>query len=987
MTSKNSLIIKLSSVVFAAFIFGIWIVAYELSVIDYQETINRAERDATNLARILSEHVEKTIVGIDFVLLHSAKDFMYGRASHDTFVDLYQTATRMDNTLIQIAYANDKGEVVISSSNGVSGASIADREHFIVHKEKTVTGLFISRPVFGRVSQKWSIQLSRRVENQNGEFTGVVVASIDPFYFGRIFNEIEVGPNGLISIFKPDGNMLARKDMTATVLQTNVSGSELFTAVSNNKKGFGRFRSQIDNSTRFAAYQQLSHHPIYVATGFDSENFMREHSKRNFYLVLASTLITILISGTFVGVLLHTKSVHKINKELSESQQLANASNQSKTMFLANMSHEIRTPMNAVLGLCDLIAKTQLTDKQKDYFLKISASTRSLLVIINDILDISKIESGELQLDCATFSLSVVLENVANVAAYSATQKRINLVYDVGADVPLLFKGDQVRLGQILINLVNNAIKFTQAGNVIISIKVDQDFTNGHRLYFSVSDTGIGMTSEQQQAIFRPFVQADNTTTRRFGGTGLGLVICKRLCSAMGGEIRVSSHLGIGSTFSFDVILGSEPGSKTIIELLDKNIASANFLVVDDIEPERTAVYSFIKAMSPNVTVAESGMDALEEIALSVGLHKPYDVIIINAFMADMDGLDVVRIIKSDPSLNPCPKFVIMFPYGYDDSQKVPDELHECQLISKPLSNIRLMASIAECLDHKIDISAFINTIKSDQSAIKFIDVKALLVDDNEINRQIAKELLEQAGINVEMATNGLEAVNLVNGNPNYYDIVLMDVQMPEMDGITATKIIRETFSANDLPIVAMTAHAMEQERLRCLSAGMNDHVSKPISIDALHKSLSVWLRGKVYSDCVTDRNYQTFNVSDPDILDDGLPHNLHPFDLPSAIVNVNNNRLLIKSMLIKFVELYESAPVDILNLFENGNLSELQRLAHTLKGVAGSLQAKAATIDAASLEKALMNGSYSELKSLVEALALSLQEALTAARTIKHDT
>ena len=987
MSPRSSLVIRLSSVVLATFIAGIWFVSYEVSVIDYQETISRADRDASNLARILSEHVEKTIDGIDFVLIHSAKDLINDHASHNTFVDLYQTATRMDNTLIQLAYANERGEILISSTTGgPTGASIADREHFIVHKNKTVTGLFISKPVLGRVSQKWSIQLSRRVETKSGSFAGVVVASIDPFYFGNIFNEIEVGPNGLIAIFKPDGNILARKNMDANVLQTNVTGSELFTSISANKKGFGKFKSLIDNSYRFAAYQQLNHHAVYVATGFDAHAFMVEHKKRNSYLILVSTLITFLISTTFLGVLKHTKSLHKINNELSVSQRMADASNQSKTMFLANMSHEIRTPMNAVLGLCDLIAKTQLSEKQKDYFLKISASTNSLLVIINDILDISKIESGELQLDDAPFSLSVVLENIANTSAYTATKKRINLIYNVAADVPILFKGDQVRLGQILINLVNNALKFTQAGNVIITIQIDRNYTEAKRLLCSVTDTGIGMTDEQQNSIFKPFVQADNTTTRRFGGTGLGLVICKRLCNAMGGGIQVSSHIGIGSTFSFDVILGHEESSKTITQLADHLIETSSVLIVDDIEQEKIAIYDILSSFIKNVKVVCSGMDAIEELTTSAERNKRYDIVIINAFMTDLDGLDVVRIIKADETLIPCPGFVIMFPYGYDDTQKVPEELHDCQLISKPLSNIRLLAALAECRQTKLDISNFITTINTAQSQIKFFAVNALLVDDNEINRQIAKELLEQAGINVAMATDGEEAVKLVGANPNLYDIVLMDIQMPVMDGITATKIIREKFTAKELPIVAMTAHAMEQERLRCLAAGMNDHISKPISVDVLYKSLSIWLKGKAYSDNSGGQPHLINKSVDPENSDDDIPVALPPFDLQLAIANVSGNRALILSMLIKFVNLYEHAPNEIMSLYRICNFDELQRLAHTLKGVTGSLQAKAASKAAGALERALLNDQKHEIKNLVDALVSTLQDALTAAKTVQNN-
>jgi signal transduction histidine kinase/CheY-like chemotaxis protein len=508
--------------------------------------------------------------------------------------------------------------------------------------------------------------------------------------------------------------------------------------------------------------------------------------------------------------------------DLQKALQAADMANHSKSEFLANMSHEIRTPMNAIMGMTHLAQRTNLSGKQKDYLNKIDSAAQLLLTIINDILDFSKIEAGKLSLENIEFSVEKVFEHLNNILKIKADQKNVRLKFVMAPDMPRYFIGDSLRLGQILINLVSNAIKFTERGDVIVSVKQKNADEKTTELCFSVQDSGIGMNLEQIDALFQPFAQADTSTTRKYGGTGLGLTISKQLAELMGSDISVTSVLGQGSCFSFSVVL------------------------------ER----------SSNQTVHA---DALEKI----------------------DNF---------------------YPYYYS-TQRI------------------------------------------------------LLVEDNEINQQVAMELLGSMNLGVIVAKNGQEGVRLALTEP--FDLIFMDVQMPVMDGLTATRLIRAEPALKTLPIVAMTAHAMQGDKEKSLAAGMNDHLTKPINMEKLTGILNRWL--KVDAKMIR----QPIRV-----IVNNLPMELPPFDLAQAAKFSGDNLRLLHQLLLSFASRYENSMTQLKQWLSEKEFTQMEYLAHSIKGMAGTLAAEDLRQAAAELESAIHGEKFENLDLLVS----NLTEALTAA-------
>ncbi|MBI5248638.1 MAG: response regulator [Desulfomonile tiedjei] len=643
------------------------------------------------------------------------------------------------------------------------------------------------------------------------------------------------------------------------------------------------------------------------------------------------------------------------DEQMRRAKEMAEEATRMKSDFLANMSHEIRTPMNAVIGMAHLALQTELTPKQADYVRKIQRSAHSLLGIINDILDFSKIEAGKMQMESVDFSLDEVLDNVSTVVGVKVHEKELEFLMDTSQEVPLALVGDPLRLGQVLINLCNNAVKFTQEGEIVISTKVVEKDEKSVTLGFCVRDTGVGLTEEQKGKLFQAFSQADMSTTRKYGGTGLGLTISKRLVNMMGGEIWVESEPEKGSRFVFTAKFGlARNVSRRHLEP-SVDLRGMRVLVVEDNASSREILQALLESMSFDVSVAASAEEGIAELEKEAKAH-PYKLVVMDWRMPGMDGIKASAVIKAHPRLPQKPKIIIATAYGREEVMQRSEKVGVDGFLLKPVGQSVLFDAIMVAFGKEASEGESVARVRdSDEEELRRIrGASVLLAEDNEINQQVAKEILEQAGLVVSIANNGTEAVEMVKaGN---VDAVLMDIQMPVMGGLEATREIRKDQGFRDLPIIAMTAHAMAGDREKSLEAGMNDHVTKPIDPEQLLSALVKWIKPvkREMSESVCESLIGKREVEDI------LPSELPGISIASGLGRVGGNKQLYAKLLCKFKDGQEKAVEQIRAALQSGDVETAVRLAHTVKGVSGNLGGDSLYRAAAELEKAIKEGQES---------------------------
>lgn len=669
--------------------------------------------------------------------------------------------------------------------------------------------------------------------------------------------------------------------------------------------------------------------------------------------------------------------IKSVAEEMEKAKETAERANQSKGEFLANMSHEIRTPINAIVGMANLCLKTELNQKQKRYIKVIDSSSQALLGVINDILDFSKIDAGKLTVERIPFDLQDVLTSLADMFAYRAYDKDLEFIINLPANIPTRLIGDPLRLNQVLVNLISNAIKFTEDGEINVAVNLLDSSKDNVLLRISVTDTGIGMDEEQRANLFKAFTQADTSTTRKYGGTGLGLAISRRLILLMGGDIGVTSAAGQGSTFYIEVELPlQKEQDNSHHQYLLQKLSGVRILAIDDNLSTREMLYEMLRSYQVDVKVCRTAEQALQVFQQSVEEDNPYQLVLVDWRLPGMDGLEFCQTITERYADDVRPKLTLATGYYAEELSEKAKQAGVNDIISKPFTASTLGRSLASTLFQR-ELPDESDAESGDGIPESILRAPILVVEDNEINQQVAREILTSHKFKVDIVENGQLAVEAVH-NKNY-SLVLMDIQMPVMDGLKAARTIRADFNYQQLPILAMTANAMSGDEERSLAAGMQGHIAKPIDEQQLIKAIIKWVVPGDYTNNQQPEAPAATEEDEPAKPPVRIPQ-VKGIEFEAALKRLQYNVELYLKLVEQLYETYQGSATKVSDFITRGQHDSARRYFHSLKGAAANLGFTQLQNKAADLEQFMAEGNIDKVADQITELEKRLRYAHQAA-------